>query len=109
MYSTVILLLPSCGGTGNCDIRYEDGELIRFCSDCHDKIYCAVCCKNVHKHPARPSHNYKSVGLATTPLSSSDDSTHVLPGATSLAESSMEYLDNAVTDPWDDDFTDSPK
>ena len=38
--STVMLLLPSCGGTGNCDICYEDGEFI--CSDCHDKIYCAV-------------------------------------------------------------------
>ena len=106
--STLMLLLPSRGGTGNCDICYEDGKFT--CSDCQDKIYCAVCCKNVHKHPSWSSH--KPVGLVTTPVSSNDDNgpRDLVPCTTSIVDSSMEgddcNLDNS--DPWDKDFTDSP-
>ena len=40
---SVELSLGIYGGTGHCDICYEDGVLT--CSDCQGKVYCADCCK----------------------------------------------------------------
>lgn len=38
------LSLGLCGGTGHCDICYEDG--VFTCSDCQGKVYCNDCCKS---------------------------------------------------------------
>jgi Na+-transporting NADH:ubiquinone oxidoreductase subunit NqrF len=51
------------GGTGHCDICYEDG--VFTCSDCQGKVYCDDCCRSAHKHPSRSSHNPVPILVAT--------------------------------------------
>ena len=101
---TLMLSLGLSGGSDNCDICYENG--VFTCSDCQGKIYCATCCKNVHKHPSRLSHN--PCRIATSPPSSENnsESDSVLTSAVESNETNDFDVDN--TDPWDDDFTDSP-
>ena len=105
------LSLGLCGGTGHCDICYEDG--VFTCSDCQGKIYCTDCCKSVHKHPSRSSHN--PVPIASSFKNSSD---FVYSQSNeSLSKSLAEPMTNTESDHsdicgsadlWDDDITDSP-
>ena len=97
------------GGTGHCDICYEDGAFT--CSDCQGKVYCNDCCKSAHKHPSRSSHNPVPIGSNFNISSDLVEPPSNMSQSASLPEpmTSTGHTDRLSDDPWDDDdITDSP-